>query len=103
MVPLFRLWTTSTMIAMEAQAVIAMRVWGMAGMWGVGVNENTRMIEEKVKAVQTGMLASGQAAMRGGNAVTVMSKAIAPVRRATRSNVKRLQKGNPMLPGPKGK
>ena len=88
MVPLLRLWTTSALIAMEAQAVIAMRLWGMAGLWHVTANENRRMVEEKLQAAQNGIVAASHAA---------------PVRRKTRSNVTRLQKGNPLLPGRKGR
>ncbi|MGY6548086.1 MAG: antifreeze protein [Roseinatronobacter sp.] len=91
------------MIGMEAQAVVTMRLMGMAGLWGVSADENVRMVDEKMKAAQKGMLDASRAAMRGGNAITVMTKAVAPVRRATRGNVKRLQKGNPMLPQIKGK
>ncbi len=103
MVPLFRLWTTSALIAMEAQAVIAMRLWGMAGLWHVATNENRRMVEEKLNAAQKGMIAASGTALRGGDAVAVISKAAAPVRRATRSNVTRLQKGTPLLPAKKGR
>lgn len=98
-----RLWTTTSAMMLEAQAVIAMRMWGMAGVWTVSPTENTRMVTEKLKAAQTGMANASVAAIRGGDAATVMSKAIQPVRRATRSNVRRLQKGNPMLPNPKGR
>lgn len=103
MVPLFQFWTTSALIAMEAQAVIAMRLWGMAGMWNVATNENRRMVEEKLNAAQKGMVDASITALRGGDGFAVIAKAAAPVRRATRSNVTRLQKGNPLLPGKKGR
>ncbi|TVP71710.1 MAG: antifreeze protein [Rhodobacteraceae bacterium] len=103
MLPVFKLWMTSAAILMEAQAVIAMRIWGMAGAWHVSPTENTRMVTEKMRAAQKGAIDAGMAAMRGGDAVTVISKAAAPVRRATRGNVTRLQKGNPLLPAKKGR
>lgn len=99
---LFRLGTTTSAIMFEAQAVIAMRLWGMAGVWAVSPTENTRMVTEKVRAAQKGMADASLSAMRGNDASTVMAKAIQPVRRATRSNMRRLQKGNPMLPKTKG-
>ncbi len=82
-------------MTIEAQAVISMRLMGMAGLWSVSPRENALMVSEKSAALAKSMNAASLAALSGGN---VMSAAIAPFRRKTRSNVKRLAKR-----GPKGR
>lgn len=82
-------WRNSVMMA-EAQAVIAMRVFGMFGLWPVNSGENNRMVSEKIAAVQEGQAAAMRAMMRGGDAAKVSEAAMRPVRRRTKANVKRL-------------
>ncbi len=103
MLPLFRFWITTGMIAAEAQAVIAMRLMGMAGLWHVAPTEQTRMFAEKIAAAQKGATQAALAAMRGASPVDVAARAVAPVRRATRANVKRLRSGHPLSPHRGGK
>lgn len=51
----------SSMMLAEANMVIAMRLWGMAGVWRVAPSENTRMVQEKTDALQAASLAAGHA------------------------------------------
>lgn len=88
---------TSLMLA-EAQAVIAMRLWGMAGLWNVAPEETMRMVEEKTEAMTESAFSAGQAAMSGAGAAAVAMAALKPVRKRTSSNMKRLQKRGPGLP-----
>ena len=90
-----RLMTESTLMMMEAQRVIAMRLAGMSGKWKVGADEDSRMVTEKHQAV----MASGQAMMlavaQGGSAGTVALAGLKPVRARTRANNSRLTKSGP--------
>ena len=93
-----RLATQSTLMMAEAQRVIAMRVAGMAGVWKVSADEDTRMVAEKQQAA----IASGQAmikaAARGGSAGAVALAGMKPVRTRTRANNSRLTKSGPKMP-----
>lgn len=89
----------SGLMLWEAQAVIAMRMLGLAGMWRVGPAENLRMVTEKVAAVQAGAGAAARAAMAGGNPAEVASAALKPVRRRTAANARRLARRGPGWPG----
>ena len=55
-----RLSIQSSMMLAEANMVIAMRLWGMAGMWKVTPGENKRMLDEK----STAAMKSGAAMAR---------------------------------------
>lgn len=80
------------MVMAEAQAVIAMRMMGAVGIWSVPPSENRRMISEKVHAMTKGVTDASLAAMQGKPPETVAKAAIVPVRRATKSNARRLGK-----------
>ena len=82
---------TGLMMA-EAQMVIAMRLWGMAGFWNTKPEENLRMVQEKAEAMVQASKAASRAMMSGGGAASVAMAALKPVRRRTRANVKRLTK-----------
>lgn len=91
--PALRLWTlglqTSAMLA-EAQTVIMLRMWGMAGLWPVAPGENARMFAEKWPAFVLAANAAGAAAMAGGDPARVAAAALHPIRRRTRANSRRL-------------
>ena len=74
----------------EAQTVIGLRLLGMVGMWPVAERENLRMVTEKTKAAQESGRAMARAAFAGGGPGTIALAGVRPVRRRTRSNVKRL-------------
>ncbi|RUS63376.1 antifreeze protein [Pseudorhodobacter sp. E13] len=87
-----------SMMLMEAQAVISMRLMGMMGLWQVSPQENTRMVTEKVEAMVRSATDAGRVTMRGGSPDEITAAAIAPMRRATRANSKRLKKGGLKTP-----
>jgi len=88
----------SAMMA-EAQMVVAMRILGMAGFWAVTPNETHRMFAEKQSAFATSMKAATRALAAGKRPDEVMSDALRPIRRRTRSNLSRLAKRGPQAPG----
>ncbi|MGK7753876.1 MULTISPECIES: antifreeze protein [unclassified Roseovarius] len=83
------------MIMAEAYAVIAMRLWGMAGLWAVTPSENHRMMSEKAAALTRSMLDANTAAFRGGDPSRIIAAAMKPVRQKTRANARRLAKRGP--------
>ena len=76
----------------EAQAVIAMRMMGMMGVWSVTPTEDGRMISEKVYALTKATTDATKIAMTGGTADQIAAAAIKPIRSATRANARRLGK-----------
>lgn len=91
--PAIDAWRTSMAFAMmlaEAQAVIGLRLLGLAGVWAIGPDEHRRMWAEKVDAARLGGLAAMRAAAAGAAPARVAAAALNPVRRRTRANVRRL-------------
>lgn len=76
----------------EAQAVITMRVLGMAGLWSVAPDETSRMFHEKVEHFPQAFQAATQAVIKGGDP---LGAAIGPLHRQTRANVIRLSGYSP--------
>ena len=94
----FALWTLGlqmTYMAVEASNVIAMRSLGMAGLWSVTPQEKTRMVSEKVAAMQDSISAQSSAAFRGAGPVAIASAGLKPYRRRTKANAKRLTRRGP--------
>jgi hypothetical protein len=93
----FQLWTlgfrTSVMLA-EAQTVILLRLWGMAGLWPVGPSESTRMVAEKWPAFLHAYAAAGTAALKGQGPHRIADAALTPIARKTRANSRRLVRGS---------
>ena len=81
------------LMAAEAQAVIAMRLAGMAGLWPVAPQEGLIMLAEKVAAGQDATMAALGAGLRGASAPEVALAAMAPYRRRTQANARRLMGG----------
>ena len=90
-----RLATQSTLMMVEAQRVIAMRVAGMAGNWKVNADEDTRMVTEKQQAMVAAGQAMIEATARGGSSGAVALAALKPIRARTRANNARLTKSGP--------
>lgn len=86
------------MMLMEAQAVIAMRMLGMMGMWRIGPSEVARMSSEKVAAVGQSAVAASQAALAGKPPAVIADLALKPIARRTRSNARRLAARGPGKP-----
>ncbi|WP_441869269.1 hypothetical protein [Phaeovulum sp. W22_SRMD_FR3] len=87
-----------TRMGVEAQAVIAMRMAGMMGLWATNPAENNRMVREKQVAAAASMMAVGRAAMAGESATNVMRAGLKPIGRKTASNARRLARLGPQLP-----
>lgn len=85
------------MIMLEAQNVIQMRMMGMAGLWSVDTQENSRMVTEKLDAMVQATTDMGNVTMAGGSPDEIAAAAIAPMRNATRANSERLTKNGAKL------
>ncbi|MEM8556009.1 MAG: antifreeze protein [Pseudomonadota bacterium] len=84
----FELWH----LGAETQAVIAMRVMGMGGLWRVDPLENSRMVFEKPVSFAAATTAAVTAASLGKRPDQVMSAATETLREKTHSNAQRLGK-----------
>jgi hypothetical protein len=89
----------SGMMLAEANMVIAMRLWGMAGLWQTRPGENTRMVEEKTAAAQSSATAMTRAALTGKSPAAVALAGMKPIRAKTRANAATLSKRGPGTPG----
>ena len=87
---LLRLQIQTGLMLMEAQTVMTLRLWGMMGLWNTTPAENRRMVREKAVAAASAGRAAGTALWRGQSAPEVALAALKPVRRRTRSNLRRL-------------
>ena len=85
-------------LAMEASAVIWMRMLGVSGVWSVSPHEGTRMVREKQVAFARGSSAAIRAALDGKSAEIIMLEGMGPVRRAARANQRRLTRSGPRKP-----
>ena len=78
------------MLALEAQAVVNMRLLGMSGLWPVGRNENKKMVSEKPPAFTKAALAAAKKAASGGRPDQILAVAVKPLTQSARANRKRL-------------
>ncbi|MEM5473816.1 hypothetical protein WNZ14_18945 [Hoeflea sp. AS60] len=91
----FDIWKTSMemgSLALETQAVVTMRMMGIAGLWPVTKSENKRMLSEKLPAFAKAASAATSAALTGGRADQIVSAATKSLTTKARSNRKRLAK-----------
>lgn len=95
---IMRLSINTTVMLAQAQSVIAMRMMGMAGVWTVSPSENNRMVAEKMRAGMQSGLAAQRSALSGGSLTDIAEAALAPVKRATAANARRLTRGGPKTP-----
>lgn len=77
---------------MEASAIVAMRMLGMMGLWGVKKSEVYDMIVEKPPAFTEAWIGGMAAALRGAAPDRVLAASLAPIGRQTRSNHRRLSR-----------
>lgn len=77
-------------LLIESQIVVAYRTLGLAGFRHVSPNESHRMVTEKVPAFTEAALAASRAAMLGKRPDEIMGEWVRPLRRETRSNIRRL-------------
>ena len=78
--------------AMEAQAVIALRVLGMVGVLPAHRGENERMVAEKLPALIKANAAASQAIMTGKRPDQILSAWQSPLSRRMRANRRRLMR-----------
>ncbi|MBY8974621.1 antifreeze protein [Rhodobacteraceae bacterium NNCM2] len=88
-------------LGLEAQIVIGFRLMGMMGLWSVAPTEDRMMVAEKQKAFTRAGSAAATAMVKGSVPTRVMEAAMRPLRSRTTSNVKRLSRRGPKLPGTK--
>jgi hypothetical protein len=94
----FQFWMAGarlTRLGFEAQAVMAMRMLGMAGLWSVAPSENHRMLAEKQSAFGKAAVGAASAALRGARPDLILGAAITPLHTATAANLARLWKRGP--------
>ena len=92
-----RLGAQMTMLAWEAQMVVAMRTMGMAGLWSVLPSEDERMVAEKPAAFAEAAMAAGAAGLAGKRPDQVMDAWARSLRRRTGGNARRLARRGPKL------
>lgn len=87
--------TLNTQLAsliLDTQAVMSLRILGMAGALPQSRGEKSRMVNEKAPAMVKAFEAAAKAAMAGGRPDQIMAAAMAPVSKKVRANRKRLTK-----------
>lgn len=89
---IMRLTVRSSVMLSEAQMVMSLRLMGMAGLWPVAKAETSRMVTEKLDAMQEANMAAFRAICRGAGPVDVAEAVLRPVRKRTRANAARLSK-----------
>ncbi len=81
-----------TSLMLDTQAVMTLRMMGMAGALPHAKTENARMVDEKGPAMTQAFQAATKAAMAGKSPDQIMTAAMAPVSKKVRANRKRLTK-----------
>lgn len=97
-IELWRSWLSVATLVAEAQTVVAMRLWGMAGLWAVAPGETHRMTAEKLPAFTEAAQAAVRAGASGQPPVQVLAAAVRPLRKRTKSNARRLARRGPRNP-----
>jgi hypothetical protein len=87
-----------TQMLAEANVVIALRLWGLAGAWHMAPGERRRMVTEKVAAAQASGAAMAKAALAGASPGDVATAGLKPVRRRTKANAARLTRAATRVP-----
>ncbi|WP_102226216.1 antifreeze protein [Acidimangrovimonas sediminis] len=96
-VQMMRLGVQTCMMLVEAQWVITLRLWGMAGAWNVSAGENRRMVTEKTTALTSSAFATHAALVGGAGPAAAALAGMKPIRTRTRANARRLTKRGPRL------
>ena len=76
----------------EAQAVVAYRLMGMAGLWPVAPTETMRMTMEKGPAFAAAQMAAWQAVVAGRSPDRIVAAWLKPIGKETRANQRRLSR-----------
>lgn len=91
----FSLTLQAARIGVEAHTVIALRLAGMAGLWGTPNSEVVRMIAEKPQATAEAVEAATRAVLRGEGADKALQAGMSEIGRYTSSNLARLSEMGP--------
>ncbi|SDN76569.1 hypothetical protein SAMN05216196_10259 [Lutimaribacter pacificus] len=94
-------WTLALELSramIDAQAVVAMRLGGMAGFWAVSSGETTRMITEKPRALFKAQWAMQKALLEGQPPDAILRAGLKPIRKKVGQNARRLAARGPKLP-----
>ncbi len=78
------------MLALEAQAVIGMRMLGMSGAIPGAKSENRKRLAEKPPAFARAATAAARKAAAGGSPEQILTAAVKPLTKTARANRKRL-------------
>lgn len=89
---LMKLSTQMAYLILDTQAVMTLRLMGMAGALPHARGENERMVNEKGPAMAKAYAAATKAAIGGGRPDQIMTAAMEPVSKKVRANRKRLTK-----------
>jgi hypothetical protein len=79
----------------DAQAVMAMRMAGMMGLWTVSHRETSRMFQEKPRAAVKSAIAMQKAMAAGQTPDQVMRAGLEPISRKVGKNARRLAAKGP--------
>lgn len=96
----FELWRTGLdlwWLGVETQAVMTMRLMGMAGIWSIDNRENSRMFFEKPEAFGRALMRGTIAAATGQKPHQIVTAATRPIRKKTKSNARRLARRGPKV------
>ena len=88
----WKLWTDAWQVGLDAQQVIAMRFGRISAGGAAADAECERMVSEKVSAVFAAKAAAAAALVGGKGAEMAATAALAPVKRAVRTNHRRLSR-----------
>jgi hypothetical protein len=86
MFDVWRDWIDVSLLAAEAQAVVALRMMRIASGGPRAAAETHRMVSEKFAALSAAKAAATSALVRGSGPTKVMRSALAPVKRHVRNN-----------------
>jgi hypothetical protein len=81
-----------TLFAVNVQAVMTMRILGMAGFWNTAPSENARMVREKQRAFAESAGALTGALMSGAYPLALMQSVTTPYESRVAANRKRLSR-----------
>lgn len=88
--PVIDLVLRSSQLAIESHIVIALRLFGMVGLWPVHGDEASRMITEKVPAWIKAAGHAHHSLLSGGRPDEILLATIEPLRHTAQSNRERL-------------
>lgn len=95
---LLRLSMQTSLMALQAQQVVAMRTLGLMGAWRTRDGESTRMVTEKLDAMDESNRCVSQALGQAMSPLAIAHAALAPSAQRTRDNHRSLTRRGPGRP-----